>query len=298
MKKTKTYLLLASILMLVATLTSCEKFALEESGTNTHDANANVIIRVDKIGNIDFSPMTKASDKTIADVCSRLSFAVFDGEEKVAVDNEVSTDNDFGKAGFNLDEGEYRLVVIGHNGAGNCSISAPEKVKFSNNKLTDTFFYCGRLSVSEDGAETDIPLKRAVARVVVHINDEKLPADAHTIKFYYTGGSSTLDATTGVGCVNSRQTESFKLSEDVRDYTVYTFPREDSNTLNMTITILDPDGKELNTFRNSNMKVACNRTTQASITLNGKSAGGSSGGGIHITFDDDWGEDINGGTFE
>ena len=43
--KKKTYVWLASILlMLVATLTSCEKFALDDSGTNSHDANANVII--------------------------------------------------------------------------------------------------------------------------------------------------------------------------------------------------------------------------------------------------------------
>ena len=98
--------------------------------------------------------------------------------------------------------------------------------------------------------------------------------------------------------MNSRQTESFKLSEDVRDYTVYTFPHADSNTISMTITILDPDGKTLNTFKNESMKVACNHTTQANITLNGKSSGGSSSGGIHITFDDDWGEDIEGGSFE
>ena len=43
--KKKTYVWLASLLlMLVATLTSCEKFALDDSGTNSHDANANVII--------------------------------------------------------------------------------------------------------------------------------------------------------------------------------------------------------------------------------------------------------------
>lgn len=45
--KKKTYVWLASLLlMLVATLTSCEKFALDDSGTNSHDANANVIIHV------------------------------------------------------------------------------------------------------------------------------------------------------------------------------------------------------------------------------------------------------------
>ncbi len=298
MKKTKTYAIVAFLWMLVATLTSCEKFALDNTGTSTHDANANVIIRVDKIGDINFTPTTKASDKSISDICSRLTFAIFDGEEKVASDNEVSTDKDFGQAAFNLDEGEYRLVVIAHNGSGNCTVSTPEKVKFYNNKLTDTFYYCGRLSVSEDGAENNIALKRAVAKINVHINEERLPTDAHTIKFYYTGGSSTLDATTGAGCVNSRQTESFKLDGDVRDYSVYTFPHEDSNTLNMTISILDPDGKTLHTFKNASLKVACNQTTTASISLEGKSSNDSTGGGFSFTFDDDWGEDIDGGTFE
>lgn len=292
--KTKTYAILAFILMLAATLTSCEKFTLEDSGTDPHDANANVIIRVNKMGDIDFMPYTKANDKQIADVCSRLSFAVFDGEDKIALKNEISTDEGFGTAAFNLEEGEYRLVVIAHNGTGNCTISAPEKVKFYNNKLTDTFYYCGRLSVSADGAENNISLKRAVARIQLHINDEKLPDDAHTIKFYYTGGSSTLDSSTGLGCVNSRQTESFKLAKDVKDYMVYTFPHEDNGSLNMTISLLDPDGKVLYTFKNEDLNVACNHTTQTNITLNGK----SSGTNIGFTFDDDWGEDIDGGTFE
>ena len=41
--KKKNYALVASFLMmLVATLTSCEKFALDETSTDPHDANANV----------------------------------------------------------------------------------------------------------------------------------------------------------------------------------------------------------------------------------------------------------------
>ena len=160
----KPYRLLASLLlMLVATLTSCEKFSIDETTGKSREANANVTIHVQKIEGISLLT-TKAADKQIAlgDVCSRLTLAIFDGEEKLETVNQLSTDNGFGTAYVSLDEGEYRLVVIAHNGKGNCSISAPEKVKFASNKLTDTFYYYGRLNVTADGATSDINLRRAV----------------------------------------------------------------------------------------------------------------------------------------
>ncbi len=297
--KYKTYAMLASLLlMLVATLTSCEKLTLEDSSNGSkHEADANVFIRVNQVENTKFSEITKATSttKVLSDISTRITFAVFDGEEKVATINETSDEDDFGQAELALDEGEYRLVVIAHSGEGNCTISSPEKVKFSSNKLTDTFYYYGRLSVTEDGAENNISLKRAVAKFNLHIDDDHLPENAHSIKFYYTGGSSTLDATTGYGCVNSRQTETFKLSEDVKDYVVYTFPHEDSNKINMTVSILDPDAQVTRTFKNSSLTMECNKVTRSHISLDKSSS--STTGGITITFDDDWGEDIDGGTF-
>lgn len=141
----KPYRLLASLLlMLVATLTSCEKFSIDETTGKSREANANVTIHVQKIEGTSLLT-TKAGDKQMAlgDVCSRLTVAIFDGEDKLESINQQSTDNGFGTAHVSLDEGEYRLVVIAHNGKGNCSISAPEKVKFTSNKLTDTFYYYG-----------------------------------------------------------------------------------------------------------------------------------------------------------
>lgn len=173
----KPYRLLASLLlMLVATLTSCEKFSIDETTGKSREANANVTIHVQKIEGTSLLT-TKAADKQIAlgDVCSRLTLAIFDGEEKLETVNQLSTDNGFGTAYVSLDEGEYRLVVIAHNGKGNCSVSASEKVKFASNKLTDTFYYYGRLSVTADGATSDINLKRAVGAFKVHITDETIP---------------------------------------------------------------------------------------------------------------------------
>ena len=313
--KKKNYALVASFLMmLVATLTSCEKFALDETSTDPHDANANVTIHVSmgKNQSTEFNTKaagfnTKATDSNaipLEKVCSRLSLGIFDEIGKVKTLNTLSTDKEYGKLSVALDEGEYRVVIIGHNGAGNCTISSPEKIKFSNNKLTDTFYYYGRLNITSEETEETIELKRAVAQFKVHITDSVIPANARSIKFYYTGGSSTLDATSGYGCVNSRQTEVFKLAKDQRDYSVYTFPHEDSQGLNMKISILDADGKTIRELVKDNIEVKCNYITKANISIaesSGDNPGGGDGededdkgnGGFNILFNPEWAGEIN-----
>lgn len=316
--KKKTYVWLASLLlMLVATLTSCEKFALDDSGTNSHDANANVIIHVSvaknnstgtRSGEEDFGDEETGDEdgldegdeevegKPLEDYCSRLSIAIFDGEEKVKSLN-LKAEDGYKDIGINLEAGKYRMVAIGHNGSGNCTISSPEKVKFYKNKMTDTFFYYGTFNV-RDGEDTDdyILLKRAVAQFKVHISDATIPAEAHSIKFYYTGGSSTLDAVTGYGCVQSRQTETFKLQEGERDYSVYTFPREENKGLKMTINILDADAQSIKEYSKEGIPVKCNNITQSNISIKDhtisdpdqKEDGDSGKGNLGFTVNPDW----------
>jgi hypothetical protein len=316
--KKKTYVWLASLLlMLVATLTSCEKFALDDSGTNSHDANANVIIHASvaknnstgtRSGEEDFEDEEEGDEdgldegdeevegKPLEDYCSRLSIAIFDGEEKVKTLN-LKAEDGYEDIGINLDAGKYRMVAIGHNGSGNCTISSPEKVKFYKNKMTDTFFYYGTFNVI-DGEDTDdyILLNRAVAQFKVHITDATIPAEAHSIKFYYTGGSSTLDAVTGYGCVQSRQTESFKLQEGKRDYSVYTFPREENKGLKMTINILDADAQSIKEYSKEGVPVKRNNITLTNISIKDhtisdpdqKEDGDSGKGNLGFTVNPDW----------
>lgn len=300
--KKKTYVWLASLLlMLVATLTSCEKFALDDSGTNSHDANANVIIHASVAKNNSTRTRSGEGDeeiegKPLEDYCSRLSIAIFDGEEKVKTLN-LKAEDGYKDIGINLDAGKYRMVAIGHNGSGNCTISSPEKVKFYKNKMTDTFFYYGTFKVI-DGEDTDdyILLNRAVAQFKVHITDATIPAEAHSIKFYYTGGSSTLDAVTGYGCVKSRQTENFKLQEGKRDYSVYTFPREENKGLKMTINILDADAQSIKEYSKEGVPVKCSNITQTNISIQDhtisdpdqKEDDDPGKGGLGFTVNPDW----------
>ena len=137
-------------------------------------------------------------------------------------------------------ETPWRLVAIAHNGTGTATISSPNKITFPNNKCTDTFYICEDFSVS-DNSEFDLTLKRAVAmfRFVV---EDAFPENIHQMKFYYTGGSSTFDATTGYGCVNSKQTEYREINDEMgnneKQFDLFTFPHAEEDTLKMTITAL------------------------------------------------------------
>lgn len=129
---------------------------------------------------------------------------------------------------MNLTKGKYAVLVVAHNGDGNASLSNPEKVTFKDNKITDTFYYYKVIDVEED-SNFDMTMKRVVAKFRLVVKDPT-PEDVKTMKFYYTGGSSTFNALTGYGCVNSKQTELRSVKESAYTeesyYDIYTFPHD------------------------------------------------------------------------
>ena len=86
-------------------------------------------------------------------------------------------------------------------------------------------------------------MKRVVAKFRLVVKDPT-PEDVKTMKFYYTGGSSTFNALTGYGCVNSKQTEQRSVKESAYTeesyYDIYTFPHdpEESKKLKVDISAL------------------------------------------------------------
>lgn len=143
---------------------------------------------------------------------------------------------------MNLTKGKYAVLVVAHNGDGNASLSNPEKVTFKDNKITDTFYYYKVIDVEED-SNFDMTMKRVVAKFRLVVKDPT-PEDVKTMKFYYTGGSSTFNALTGYGCVNSKQTELRSVKESAYTeesyYDIYTFPHdpEESKKLKVDISAL------------------------------------------------------------
>lgn len=194
-----------------------------------------------------------ASESTpVGEVCTRLSFAVYDINDdgsytKVGEVSQTNSDNAFGTADLSVTAGTHLLVVIAHNGTGKPTMTNPEKITFPSNKTTDTFFCTQQFSVSDGGTTNlNLNLKRAVAKVCFS-PDDKTPSKVTKMKFYYTGGSSTFNAVSGYGCVNSKQTEERPVVASAHEgsstYSIYTFPRSDSNSINLEVTALDNDTK-------------------------------------------------------
>ena len=290
--------MLASALM----FSSCEKFYAEGTLADGNDENGNVTIQVSNHIQSDFvqdGTLTRGDDgesedtPMLEDICARLSFAFFKDGEKVKTINQTAGDDHYGTASLNLGEGTYALVVIAHSGKGNCTISSPEEVKFYNNKMTDTFIYHGTLDVVEDDeTQKEINLSRAVAKITLRFTDA-LPANAKRLKFYYTGGSSTLNAITAQGCVNSRQTEELTVVAGQKDYSIYTIPHPDDKNITLTVTAYDSEDTELASKRIEDIPVKRNQiTTCIGNLLDGSESSPSdpkeTTAGIVLHFDPKW----------
>lgn len=277
--------------MVATLLASCEKPVITDEIDDTQDVNTNVTLRFSIYGQQDF---TRATTQ-LTDQCSRLSVAIFrqDGT-KVKNVNQTSTDGGFGTVAVSLAEGTYKVVAVAHNSTeGNATISSTEKVTFANNKMTDTFACCETLSVLDGSAiEREVLLQRVVAMVRLTVTGV-IPDEVARLKFYYTGGSSTLNPSTGYGCVQSKQTEYRPVVVDgspVNTFELYTAPHELNDVLKLVITAQDSNNQTLNEWTMEDIPVTRNKiTTWEGSLFDGDDTGGGTGsGGIGITLDTEW----------
>ena len=217
---------------------SCEKMTIGES----EDERPNVTLRVSRYEQVPF-PATRAE----AELCSRISFLVYDKYgERIRQLNQVWGDEDFGEAGFFLPSGHYFLVVLAHSSNGNPTSTNARKIGFTNKTgYTDTFFYADSLIVDGEDVSQILALKRIVSMVRFQFEDE-IPAKADSIRFYYTGGSGTLDAVDGGwGVVNSKQSQYYPVKHTEKHFDIYTIPHGDDDLLKVTATTYHYRGSDV-----------------------------------------------------
>lgn len=258
MKKFVFFLLFSFLLL------SCERYNFDDDSSVISRDGVSVTFKVSEIEQQPFeSTNIGRSVNSLSSLCSRITIAIFKGDDKVKTINQQSETEGFGSFSVELEPAEYRLVVIAHNGTANATISLPEKITFPSNKCTDTFYNYSVFSVEED-TEISLSLKRCVAAVKISLLDN-IPEDVAKMKFYYTGGSSTFDAVSGHGCVNSRQTEVFDVTESMHAapsfFQVYTFPHEVSGNLKFTISALDGSDNVVQEKVFSSLPVSINKVS-------------------------------------
>ncbi len=245
------------------------------------------------ITHFDQAPFNTDNDVTrstnINDLCSRIQMAIFSNDSRVATVNQTKGDNSFGTLSANLPEGTYQVVIIAHNGAGNATMTNPEKITFKDNKVTDTFYYYEEIEVSES-KQYDVKMKRAVAMFRMQTEDN-IPENVAQMKFYYTGGSSTFDAVSGYGCVNSKQTEYRTVTASMTGqpgmFEIYTFPHAEEDELKITVSALGTGDNILQERIFENVPVELNTITNWKGSFYGSS---SDSGEITfvLTTDDEW----------
>lgn len=236
--KTFGYLLAAGLMM-----TACEKPDINEA-EEAQEIIANGVAVKFNITQFEQTPFNDVNGSTratnISDLCTHIQLAVFNGDSKTKAINQKKGDAGFGTFSLILPQGSYQVVIIAHSGTGIATLSKPSEIKFKDNKVTDTFYYYAEIEVSEN-EQYNVTMKRAVAKFRLETEDN-VPTGVAQMKFYYTGGSSTFNAVTGYGCVDSRETEYRDVSSSMIGqpgvFEIYTFPHAEEDLLKITITTL------------------------------------------------------------
>ena len=221
--------------MVLAGAASCEKMNVE--GSDDEDSKANVVLRIGSVEQVPFE-MARTRGRDVNGVCSRLNFLVFQNKERIRQINQASGDEDFGEAHIQLAEGRYYIVALAHSSDGNPSLTKKDdklRLGFTNTTgYTDTFFYGDSLIVEDKDVTRTLELKRITA-MVRFIPYDEIPSQAGRIRFYYTGGSGTLDASdNGWGVVNSKQSQWYDLNHNEENFEIYTIPHGNNDELTVT----------------------------------------------------------------
>ena len=123
-----------------------------------------------------------------------------------------------------------------------------KKIQFKNNDgFTDTFLYYDSIEVGDTPVNLPVNLTRIVSMCRFVITDT-IPANVSQMRFQYTGGSGAFDATTGLGCVKSKQSETFSVEPGKAPSTfdLYTFLHDKEGTIHLQATAYDEKENVLN----------------------------------------------------
>ncbi len=280
------------MLLALCLLTSCEQPYLPENHPDTEpDAQPNVVLRVQGFDIVPFDDVDTRADERVEDVCSRLNFVVYIGETKVKSIAQKRGDADFGTVALALPQGDYTYAVVAHSSEGSATVTSLDKISFKNNRVTDTFSHCGQLTVGEQNVTEDIYLRRNTAMFRLNLS-EPLPEQVTQLKFYYTGGSSTLSARTGYGSVKSKQTVVLDVQPGQQVFEVYTIPWDEEGVLKMTVTAMDAAENVIQERIFTDVPVRRNRITVYTCAFSASPQESSKEGNFQFHLDAEWeGED-------
>lgn len=226
-------------LFIVFAVFACEK-GISSDDKKSGESKGNLKVTVYEIEKTPFPSLTRAVEPASA-VVTRLNFAVYDtdGTRLKQVNQELGKNADFGTTSFQLEEGTYQLVVVGHSSNGNPTMTNPAKIQFTNSTgYTETFLFSEDVTIGPEAVEKKVSLDRIVSLCRVVITDD-YPSNVRKMRFYYTGGSGAFNAATGLGSVNSKQTMTFDVTAGQKQFDLYTFLHDQYGDIALKVTAYD-----------------------------------------------------------
>jgi len=232
------FLLLLYIALLIS---SCESYHIDNK---ENSSKGSLTIEVNQVGNTPFRDYTRAV--TASEACTRLNYILYDMTGKsIKQVNQTSDMTNFGVASFDINEGDYRLVVIGHSSKSNPTMSNYEKIQFTNaTGYSETFLCSGEITIGSEPVTFKVQLDRIVSLCRFVINDS-YPENISKMQFYYTGGSGAFNSVTKLGCVNSKQTVIFDVTSGQKQFDLYTFLCETPSNIELKVTAFDDENNVL-----------------------------------------------------
>ena len=267
-------------------LSSCEKPLLSD---DFNDPDGNVTLTFSAVG-----AQTRAANVTIGDYFQKLNVMLFNEDGTKYFDKvrtQYATDENYGQMSLTLPAGEYTVVAVGHSSVKSATIKSPEMVQFTasdGEKLTDTFCYCGNVTVGEEPEQHALTMSRVTAMVRFQFTDDEVPASLASVKFDYTGGSANFNPTTSEGTTKSTQSENRPVSGNDQ-YQVFTFPyMSNSGQLKMTVSALTASGDVIKKKTLDAVPVTRNRITTFTGPLFGEGEGTITQSGFGFSINADW----------
>ena len=269
---------------LLVMLASCESPVIDND-EDSEEPQGNLKVSIYQMGSTPFSALTRATDN-----CTRINYAIYTSDgTRVKQINQQSGAADFGSAVFQLEPDTYQLVVVAHSCEKNPTMTDLTKVQFTNaTGYTDTFLHYQSVEVTEEQKNLTVRLDRITALCRFAFTDD-FPAEVKKVRFYYTGGSGAFDATTGLGCVNSKQSLTFDVVDGQKEFDLYTFLHDTEGTIQLQVTAYDDDDN-----------VICERTFSVPMEQNKVTwfsgpffTGGKGSTDVTIVINTDWAGEIH-----
>ena len=177
----------------LSVMVSCEKPLM---GVESDEPEGNLKVTVFEMEKTPFGSLTRVAEPASA-MCKRLNFAIYtlDGTRVKQV-NQTSDAAEFGTASFQLEEGDYQVVVVGHSSNGNPTMTDPSCIKFTNAQgYTDTYLCSGVVTIGAepipDSFENN-PLAMPYLAAIIMVDPTNPPTAACAEKADFTIRTTAL----------------------------------------------------------------------------------------------------------